>query len=203
MNPYTFFITSLIIILIPGTGVVYTISTGIAEGKRKSVLAAVGCTLGILPHLCASILMSSVLMHLNSTLFTIIRLIGAGYLLYLGAGMILSKGKVEFTEGSSEHGSAAIIRRGILINLLNPKLTLFFFSFLPQYLSGDSQNYVLQSFFLGLAFMVLTLVVFICYGLLAGTAKSLFLHSPKRTGLLQKCFGFIFIGFALKLAIDL
>lgn len=203
MNTYTFLITSLIIILIPGTGVIYTISTGITEGKRKSLLAAVGCTLGIIPHLCISIAMSSLLMQLSNTVFVVIRLMGVVYLLYLGVGMIFSKSKIEFAESNSEHSPAAIVIRGILINLLNPKLTLFFFSFLPQYLSADRQNYLLQGFFLGLAFMFITLIVFCCYGYLAGVAKSIFLNSHKRVSILQKCFGCLFIGFALKLAIDI
>jgi threonine/homoserine/homoserine lactone efflux protein len=201
MNLYAFFITSLIVILIPGTGVIYTISTGIMEGKKKSILAAIGCTAGIVPHLCVSIALSSLLMQMNNTILTVIRLAGALYLLYLGTGMIFSKSSPSFEQTDIRRGSAAIIRRGVLINLLNPKLTLFFFSFLPQYLNSDNGSYVLQSLLLGLAFMVLTLLVFIGYGVLAGTAKALFIGSPKRISILQKCFGAVFVGFAVKLAL--
>ena len=169
-NTYTFLITSLIIILIPGTGVIYTISTGITEGRKKSLFAAVGCTLGIIPHLFMSITLSSLLMQMSNTFFTVIQLIGACYLLYLGAGMIFAKNKIDFEQSPLAHSTSGIIWRGLLINLLNPKLTLFFFSFLPQYISHGSKNYIQQGFILGLVFMLLTLLIFICYGILAGTA---------------------------------
>lgn len=169
-NTYTFLITSLIIILIPGTGVIYTISTGITEGRKKSLFAAVGCTLGIIPHLFMSITLSSFLMQMRNTFFTVIQLIGACYLLYLEAGMIFAKNKIDFEQSPLAHSTSGIIWRGLLINLLNPKLTLFFFSFLPQYISHGSKNYIQQGFILGLVFMLLTLLIFICYGILAGTA---------------------------------
>lgn len=202
MSAYTFFITSLIIILIPGTGVIYTVSVGITNGKKTSVLAALGCTMGIIPHLCISIGLSSLLMKMSNEVFTVIKLAGALYLLYLGAGMMLSKTKLELEYAKSNSKPITIILRGILINLLNPKLTLFFFSFLPQYVSSDSKNYVFQSFILGLTFMLLTLGVFIGYGILAGTAKRLINSSQRRMVILQKCFGIVFVSFAIKLALS-
>lgn len=202
MDTYTFLITSLIIILAPGTGVIYTVSMGMTEGRKKSIFAALGCTLGIVPHLCISIALSSLLMQMNEQVFTVIKYLGVLYLIYLGLSMILSKGKVEVSETQTETRATAIIRRGILINLLNPKLTLFFFSFLPQYVSLGSANYVAKSTLLGILFMALTLIVFVGYGLLAGTAKVWLCQSPKRMAFLQKCFGVIFIAFAIKLAIE-
>lgn len=202
MNTYTFLITSLIIILIPGTGVIYTISLGMTEGRRKSIYAALGCTAGIIPHLCISIALSSLLMQLNSTVFTVMKYLGAFYLIYLGLGMMISNKTVQFSEMKTESHTRAIIKRGILINLLNPKLTLFFFSFLPQYVSSDSTHYVAKSFILGVIFMVLTLIVFIGYGLLAGSARTWLCQSSMRMSILQKCFGIIFIVLAVQLAFD-
>ena len=109
-------------------------------------------------------------MQMRNTFFTVIQLIGACYLLYLGAGMIFAKNKIDFEQSPLAHSTSGIIWRGLLINLLNPKLTLFFFSFLPQYISHGSKNYIQQGFILGLVFMLLTLLIFICYGILAGTA---------------------------------
>lgn len=204
MNTYTFLITSLIIILIPGTGVIYTVSLGITEGRKKSVFAALGCTAGIIPHLCISIALSSLLMliRMNHTIFSVIKYMGVLYLIYLGLGMIFSKEKVPFSEMQTETHALAIIRRGILINLLNPKLTLFFFSFLPQYISSDSSHYMTKSALLGILFMALTFIVFVGYGFLAGTAKKWLCQSPKQMSFLQKCFGCIFIIFAIKLAVE-
>lgn len=202
MNTYTFFITSFIIILIPGTGVIYTISVGIFKGKKAGILAAFGCTLGIIPHLCISIALSSLLIKASSEAFTIMKLLGALYLLYLGAGMILSKTKLKLENTKMEDNPVSIVCRGILINLLNPKLTLFFFAFLPQYVNSNGKNYVIESLSYGLIFMLLTLIVFIGYGILGGTVQKLIISSPKRMNLLQKFFGIIFVIFAVQLALS-
>lgn len=202
MNTYTFLITSLIIILIPGTGVIYTISTGISKGKKESIFAALGCTTGIVPHLCTSIIFSSLLVKMSPEAFLILKMAGAIYLLYLGFGMLFSKTGFDFESSQTEKKSTTIIRRGILINLLNPKLTLFFFSFLPQYVSSNSQNYVIECLLYGFAFMLLTFVVFVGYGMLAGIAKKSIINSPKWINLIQKLFGIIFIAFAIELALS-
>ncbi|MCH3965813.1 MAG: LysE family translocator [Clostridium sp.] len=202
MNTYTFFITSFIIILIPGAGVIYTISVGISKGKKASMIAAFSCTVGIVPHLCISIALSSLLVKMSSEAFTIMKLLGALYLLYLGAGMMLSKTKLKLENTKMEDRPISIVYRGILINLLNPKLTLFFFSFLPQYVNSYGMNYVIESLIYGLSFMILTLIVFIGYGILGGTAKKLIINSPKRINLLQKFFGIIFVIFAVQLTLS-
>jgi len=202
MNTYTFLITSLIIILIPGTGVIYTISTGITKGKKASVIAAIGCTAGIIPHLAVSIGLSSVLLKMSEQAFFVLKLIGALYLLYLGIGMLISKTKLDFAETIDQEKTATIIRRGVLINLLNPKLTLFFFSFLPQYISSNSQSYIKESFLIGTAFMMLTFLVFVLYGMLAGSMKRAITKSPKRLQRIQQLFGIIFITFAINLAMS-
>ena len=198
MNPYTFLITSLVIILIPGTGVIYTISTGISKGIKASIFAAFGCTFGILPHLCSSILLSSMLMKMSHKAFLIMKLMGALYLLYLGLRMLFAKDGFEFGNERLEQKSSTIIKRGILINLLNPKLTLFFFSFLPQYVNMESQNYVIESLLYGFVFMILTFVVFMGYGVLGGSVQKI-INSPRLMITMQKLFGIIFIVFSIQL----
>lgn len=201
MNTYTFIITSLIIVLLPGTGVIYTISNGLTKGKKASMIAAFGCTLGIVPHLILSVYLSSFLLEMNAKAFFVLKIIGSFYLLYLGIGMFISKSKLELTSNNNENTSKAIILRAILINFLNPKLTLFFFSFLPQYISSDSKNYVIDSLFLGLGFMLITLIVFIIYGLLANMMRKLFVNDNKKIAYVQKIFGIIFIIFSVKLGL--
>lgn len=202
MSTITFLMTSLIIVLIPGTDVIYTVSVGLIDGKKNSIFAALGCTAGIIPHLCLSIALSSFLMQINSKVFSFIKYAGILYLIYMGMGMIFTKEKIQFTEIQTAHNAMSIIRRGIFINLLNPKLTLFFFSFLPQYVRPDSHYYLMESVLLGLLFMLLTLVVFVGYGILAGVAKVWICRSPGRITALQRCFGLVFIGFAVKLAFE-
>ena len=199
MNTWTFVITSLIIVLIPGTGVIYTISTGIANGKKAGILAAIGCTAGIVPHFCVSIALSSLLMTMNAQVFCGIKLAGTVYLLYLGVKMLLSRENLTVNNNQIKEKSAAIILRGIFLNLLNPKLTLFFFLFLPQYVSTESQNYTVEALKYGFAFMFLTLIVFIGYGVLAGLVSTLMKNHPKRLLRIQQLFGLTFIAFAAHL----
>ncbi|HAN21042.1 MAG: lysine transporter LysE [Clostridiales bacterium GWF2_36_10] len=202
MNSYTFIITSLIIILIPGTGVIYTISTGITKGKKASVIATLGCTAGIIPHLILSIWLSSLLLKMNEHVFFVLKLMGTMYLSYLGIRMLLSKAKLDFSETINEFKTATIIRTGVLINLLNPKLTLFFFSFLPQYINSNSKRYIKEFFLLGIAFMMLSFLVFVLYGVLAGSMKRLVTKSPKRLQRFQQLLGIIFIAFAINLMLS-
>lgn len=202
MNIYTFIITSIIIILLPGTGVIYTISNGIIRGKRKAVIAASGCTLGIIPHLLVSVMCSSFIIQSGKIFFMILKILGALYLLYLGYGMIRSRQDLNFPEKIDESQSIQIICRGILINLLNPKLTLFFFAFLPQYLSINTQNYLKESLILGAVFMILTFIVFIVYGVCASFIKDFIGHSAEKMKYIQQFFGIMFILFAAQLALS-
>ena len=202
MISYGFIITSLIVILMPGTGVIYTVSTGICGSKKDSIAAALGCTAGIIPHLLASSIGLSAVFYTSSLIFQVIKMIGVVYLLYLGLGMIRDRSAFKIDEETKENNKIKIIIKGILINLLNPKLTLFFFSFLPQFIADDNTAYFRQLVLLGGVFMVLTFVVFIQYGLLANYFKNLILKSPGLIRRIQQAFGFIFIGLAAKLALS-
>ncbi|MEA4968246.1 MAG: LysE family translocator [Candidatus Metalachnospira sp.] len=202
MNIYTFITSSIIIILIPGTGVIYTVATGLTKGKKSGVIAAVGCTVGIVPHLCVSILLSSLILKFGDYIFSIMKVIGALYLIYLGFNMLLNKAVLDFEKTESNDKAIDTIRQGVLINLLNPKLTLFFFSFLPQYVSENSNNYILDSIMYGLIFMSLTFIVFVAYGVFAGKMRTLVYKSPKVLRGMQWTFGIIFILFAIQLAVS-
>ena len=202
MISYGFILTSLIVVLIPGTGVIYTVSTGIIGSKKDSIAAAVGCTAGIIPHLVASIVGLSAIFHTSAFFFSVIKMIGVVYLLYLGVGMIRNKGGFTINERIKEESKLKIISKGILINLLNPKLSLFFFSFLPQFITNNVNGYLYQMIILSVFFMVLTLIVFIMYGVLANYFKSLIAASPNMTRRIQQLFGIVFIGLAAKLALS-
>jgi len=196
-----FLLTSLIVVLVPGTGVIYTVSAGLGGSRRDSFWAAVGCTLGIVPHLMAGILGLSAVLHGGARIFQIIRIVGALYLLYLGIGLMRDKSRLQFGEEGSPAGLFSLVGRGILLNLLNPKLTLFFFSFLPQFLVEGGQAYLIQMLSLSAVFMGLTLAVFILYGFLANGFKQLLTSSPRAVRRIQQSFGLILIGFAAKLAL--
>lgn len=138
-----FLITALIVVLIPGTGVVYTVTTGLTSGWRGAIAAAIGCTAGIIPHLTASILGLSAILHMSAMAFQVIKFIGVAYLLFLAWSMWRDNEELIFESNNKSRGFTKIATRGILINILNPKLTIFFLTFLPLFVSAGTVSPVL------------------------------------------------------------
>lgn len=197
-----FLITALVVVLIPGTGVIYTVSTGIFNGKRSSIAAAFGCTAGIIPHLIAGILGLSALMHMSALVFQVIKFAGVLYLLYLAWGMWQDKGSIQFEE-REEKRSLQVAKRAVLINILNPKLTIFFLAFLPQFLNHNSPVHTtVQLLGMSLVFMVMTLAVFLLYGLLGSAVRSFFVGSKRRLQYMQRSFAVVFAALGAKLALS-
>jgi threonine/homoserine/homoserine lactone efflux protein len=195
-----FLFTSLVVVLIPGTGVIYTVSNGLFLGWRASVAAAFGCTAGIIPHLSASILGLSAILHMNTLAFQIIKFAGAGYLLYLSWAMWRETGVLKFNSPSFDRDLWSILRRGFLINILNPKLSIFFLAFLPLFVSPNSSSAAFQMIILSIIFMVMTLVIFILYGVSANGVRRYVVNSPKLILWLQRSFAATFAVLAVKLA---
>ena len=196
-----FLLTSLVVVLIPGTGVIYTVSNGLFISRKASIAAAFGCTAGIIPHLTASILGLSAILHMSAVAFQIIKYVGVAYLLYLAWSMWRETGSLNFNSPSGSKGMVQIAIRGILINILNPKLTIFFLAFLPLFISTDTISPLLQLVILSLVFMAMTLVVFILYGLSANLVRRYVVNSPKLITSLQRSFAALFALFGLKLAL--
>lgn len=199
-----FLMTSLIVVLIPGTGVIYTISTGLFKGSNASVYAAIGCTLGIIPHLLASVFGLAALMHLSSVGFQVIKFVGVVYLLYLAWSMWRETGALNIP---SDKGAATeiapktdIVLKGFLINVLNPKLSVFFLAFLPQFLSVASPRPEVELLLLSAVFMLMTLCVFVIYGVLAHKASELVLRSELIMRVVQRGFATTFALLGAKLA---
>jgi threonine/homoserine/homoserine lactone efflux protein len=196
----TFLLTSLVVALIPGTGAIYTVSAGLFRGRQASIAAAAGCTLGIIPHLLASILGLSFILHMSALVFQGLKFAGAAYLLYLAWATWQDRGGLEFRE-RPEVGAGHIIGKAILLNLLNPKLTLFFFAFLPHFVSSGSASPVPQFLGLSLGFMAITFLVFVVYGLLASSIRSYVVNSPRMLVWLRRSFAAVFAGLSVELAL--
>jgi threonine/homoserine/homoserine lactone efflux protein len=201
INP-EFLLTSLVVVLIPGTGVVYTINTGLTLKWRASIAAAVGCTLGIVPHILASILGLSALLNMSAQLFSVLKIAGSLYLLYLAWNMWREAGTLEITKKSPATSAIQIAIKAIAINLLNPKLTIFFFAFLPLFISKNSSFPTLELITLSTVFMGMTLIIFVLYGILASGIRTYLLDSPKVVKRFQQAFAVIFAAFAVKLALS-
>ncbi|PLY01622.1 MAG: lysine transporter LysE [Desulfuromonas sp.] len=197
-----FLLTSLIVVLIPGTGVIYTVSNGLVLGRRASVAAACGCTLGILPHLAACVLGLSALLHMSALAFQCVRYLGAAYLLYLAWQMWRETGGLCFDAPDQQSSLRRIAVRGFLINILNPKLSIFFLAFIPLFVTPGSATPILEMIVLSAIFMAMTLVIFILYGLSANAVRSRVAGAPKVITRLQRTFAAIFAALGLKLALS-
>jgi len=195
-----FIITSLIVVLIPGTGVIYTISMGLFQGWKASVYSAIGCTTGIIPHLLATILGLATILHMSAIAFQIVKFIGVAYLLYLAWSMWKDTGSLELDKKENKLNAWSIITKGFLINILNPKLSLFFLAFLPQFVPIQSQTPTLNMFILSSIFMGMTLFIFTIYGLFANSMRVYIINSPKIMKKIQQTFGIIFAMLGVKLA---
>ncbi len=197
-----FFVTSLVVVLIPGTGVIFTVSTGLFAGWRASIAAAIGCTAGIVPHLTASVLGLSAVLHMSALAFQVLKYAGAIYLVCLAWAMWRQTGTIKLKRPEQHSGLLKTVIRGILINILNPKLSMFFWAFLPLFIKDGGDTPLEQMLLLSALFMAMTLVIFILYGLLASSVSTCFTTSPKMTIWLQRTFAVIFAALAAKLVMS-
>jgi threonine/homoserine/homoserine lactone efflux protein len=197
-----FWITSFVVVVVPGTGVIYTVSSGISGGLKKGLWAVFGCTVGIVPHIAASLVGLSALLNASAMAFSILKLIGVGYLLFLAWQMWNDKSDYSSLSKTKETSGFSTFRRGFLMNILNPKLTIFFLAFLPQFVSRGKADVTLQMIALSLCFMILTLLVFLLYALLAHTFREVFIKSPKFKRIMNKTFAGILTFFGVELALS-
>lgn len=202
-----YLITATLVVLAPGTGVIYTVSTGVFRGGVPSIAAAFGCTMGIVPHLAASLLGLAALLHASALAFQVVKILGILYLLYLAWGMLRDGGRMELDDSARKSGRGiwrdlgGIALRGSLINVLNPKLSIFFLAFIPQFVPAATPGSLPHILALAAVFMTLTFIVFIGYGLLANAVRHRILASESVTKWLKRGFAAAFAGFAARLAL--
>lgn len=195
-----FLITSLLVVLIPGTGVLFTVSTALFLGRRASVFAALGCTAGIVPHLLAAILGLSAVLHVSAVAFQALRFAGVAYLLYLAYATWRDQSALAATGSPAEADAWRLVMKAILLNILNPKLTLFFLAFLPQFVAPTATAPLGEMLVLSGVFMAMTFVVFVIYGLLAHGFRAAVIGSARVQQWLRRSFAAVFAGLGLKLA---
>ncbi|WP_029031550.1 LysE family translocator [Salinarimonas rosea] len=196
-----YLLTSLIVILLPGTGVLYTLAYGLGRGWRASVLAAVGCTLGIVPHIAASVVGLAALLHTSALAFQVVKYLGVAYLLWMAWTMLREGGALDVTENKAPTPPMRIVTSGFLINILNPKLSLFFLAFLPQFVPATAPAPTLTMLGLALVFMGLTFVVFVGYGAFAAATRAYVISRPAVVTWLKRGFAGAFGLLGLRLAL--
>jgi threonine/homoserine/homoserine lactone efflux protein len=197
-----FLLTSLIVVVSPGTGVLYTLAAALTKGSRASIAAAFGCTLGILPHLSAAMLGLAAVLHASALAFAALKWCGVIYLLYMAWQTLREQGALAVDTSAEARSNARVIVTGFLINILNPKLSIFFLAFLPQFISADENHPLARMLELSAAFMAMTLVVFVLYGLFAASVRDRVISRPKVMRWLRRAFagGFAVLGAKLAFA---
>ena len=196
-----FLLTSLVIVAMPGPGAIYTIAAGLQRGRRASLVAALGCTLGIVPHVVAAITGLAAVLYASAVAFQTIKYAGVAYLLFLAWQSWRDKTPLDVRNTDAPPSAGRVISQAVLINLLNPKLTIFFFVFLPQFVHPN-EPYALQHMLaLSGVFMILTLLVFAGYGIFAAALRRRVLGRPSLVTLIRRVFAGSYLALAGRLAL--
>ena len=196
-----FLLTTLVVVATPGTGAVYTISTGLSRGTRASLVAAVGCTLGVLPAMIAALTGLAAILNASAVAFQTLKWVGVAYLLYLAWQTLRDHSAIDVDESTPSRSASQIIRTAVLINILNPKLTIFFFAFLPQFVPSGEPNATVHMTGLSLAFMAVTCVVFALYGIFAAAMRRKVLERPRVLAWMRRTFAATYALLAGRLAV--
>jgi threonine/homoserine/homoserine lactone efflux protein len=196
-----FLITSFIVVASPGTGVLYTLAAGLSRGSRASVVAAFGCTIGIVPHMAAAILGLAALLHTSALAFQTFKYLGVAYLLYMAWNTLRERGALSVRKEEGHRSDIQVTVEAIMINILNPKLSIFFLAFLPQFVSVDETHPLSVMFGLSTVFMVMTFVVFVGYGLFAASIRDHVISRPRVLAWMRRTFAAAFVALGAKLAL--
>ena len=196
-----FLLTALVVVATPGTGVLYTLAAGLARGARASVVAAAGCTLGIVPHMLAAITGLAALLHASAVAFQVIKYLGVADLLYMAWATIRARSALAVEEEAAPRSHLKVIVSAVLVNFLNPKLTIFFLAFLPQFVTPGGASATVQMLELSAAFMLVTFAVFALYGVFAAAVRSHVISKPAVMTWLRRGFGAAFVALAGRLAV--
>jgi threonine/homoserine/homoserine lactone efflux protein len=198
---FDFLATSLIVVASPGTGVLYTVATGLSRGARASVVAAFGCTIGIVPHMAAAAMGLAALLHTSALAFQTLKYLGVAYLLYMAWSTLRERGALAVEKETGGARSALQVTvTAVLINILNPKLSIFFLAFLPQFVSAEESDPLSRMLELSAVFMLMTFVVFVGYGLFAASVRDHVISRPRVLAWMRRTFAAAFAALGAKLA---
>jgi threonine/homoserine/homoserine lactone efflux protein len=196
-----FLLISLIVIATPGIGVVYTLAAGLSRGGRASLLAAFACTLGIVPHLLAAMMGLAALLHASALAYDLVRYAGVAYLLWMAWQSLREQGALKIGAAPARSWLRVVVD-GVLVNILNPKLSIFFVAFLPQFISANEATPLLRMLELSGVFMAMTFVVFALYGLFAAAMREHVVARPAVLRFMRRAFAAAFVALGVRLALQ-
>ncbi len=196
-----FLVTSFIVVVSPGIGVLFTMGAGLSRGWRAGVVAAFGCTLGIVPHMAAAIMGLAALLHTSALAFQVLKYLGVAYLLYMAWSTLRESGALRVESEVGARSALQVIVSAVLVNILNPKLSIFFLAFLPQFVSAGEPQPLARMLELSAVFMLLTFVVFVGYGLFAASIRNHVISRPAVLAWMRRTFAGAFAALGAKLAL--
>jgi threonine/homoserine/homoserine lactone efflux protein len=197
---FEFLVTSFIVVVSPGTGVLYTLAAGLSRGSRASVVAAFGCTIGIVPHMAAAVMGLAALLHTSALAFQTLKYLGVAYLLYMAWSTLQERGALRLETEVDSRSDLRMTATAVLINILNPKLSIFFLAFLPQFVSADEPDPLTRMLALSAVFMLMTFAVFVAYGLFAASVRDHVISRPRVLAWMRRTFAGAFAALGARLA---
>ena len=195
-----FLLTSLVIVASPGTGVLYTLAAGLSRGGRASLAAAFGCTIGIVPHMAAAIAGVAALLHTSAVAFNAFKYAGVAYLFYMAWQTLKETGALSVAKDARARSAREIVTTAVLVNILNPKLSIFFLAFLPQFVGAEDPSALAHMIELSSVFMAMTFAVFALYGLFAASVRDHIVSRPRVLTWMRRSFAAAFVALGAKLA---
>jgi threonine/homoserine/homoserine lactone efflux protein len=202
-NIYLFVAASLVVIVAPGPDNVYVLTRGVAQGREVALASAWGMCSGLLFHTTLAALGLSAILAQSALAFSVVKYAGAAYLIYLGLRALLSKEEfVPSAEAVPVANLRSFFLRGLTMNLLNPKVAVFFLAFLPQFASPASDGAALRLLALGLVFALLSIIVFSALALFSGVLGDRLNKNARLANVLQWLTGCVLIGLGVRLALS-
>ena len=198
----SFLLTALIVVASPGTGVLYTLAVALAQGSRAAIAAAFGCTLGIVPQMAGAMLGLAAILHTSALAFAALKWCGVAYLLYMAWQALRETGALSISAQPSAKSDRRVIVTAILINILNPKLSIFFYAFLPQFIAADEAHPLTRLLELSSVFMAMTFAVFALYGLFAAAVRDRIISRSPVLAWLRRSFAAGFAALGVRLALS-
>lgn len=196
-----FWITSIIVTATPATGVLFTLAAALAGGQRSAVVAAFGCTLGVVPHMAAAVTGLAAVMHTSAVAFSVLKYAGVAYLLYLAWSTLRETGALAVEERRAPRSDLRTVASAVAVNLLNPKLTIFFLAFLPQFVAVNEAHVTTRMLELGAVFMAITFTIFVVYGVLAASVRDQVIGRPRVMAWMRRAFAGSFVALGARLAV--
>ncbi|NLC71421.1 MAG: LysE family translocator [Desulfuromonadaceae bacterium] len=199
MNLALFLTASWVLILTPGPDMIYVITRGVSQGRKAGMISAVGVTLGILVHTLFAAFGLAIILRTSSLAFLAVKIAGALYLIYLGIKTIKQKSDISFNKKKTLDGTGKVFFQGVLTNLLNPKIALFFLAFLPQFVIPDKGHESVQMLCLGLTYALFCIIFLVFVGYFSGRIGSWLSRKGRLEGKIRCLSGSVFIVLGLRL----